>query len=180
MRALFIGRFQPFHKGHLEVVREIARGFTPVIVIGSAEVSHTQADPFTAGERYLMIRESLRDGGVREYDIVPVMNVNRYAVWVAHIVSLVPPFGTVVTSNPLTARLFREQGFEVRTPAPYSRAVFRGTHIRNLMRHGGPWEELVPPAVSRIIGELGGVERVRELTGSDRTDGGRGGDGGEA
>ncbi|MDF2956278.1 MAG: Nicotinamide mononucleotide adenylyltransferase, partial [Candidatus Alkanophagales archaeon MCA70_species_2] len=36
MRALYIGRFQPYHKGHHFVIKEIASQFDEiVIVIGS-------------------------------------------------------------------------------------------------------------------------------------------------
>jgi nicotinamide-nucleotide adenylyltransferase len=167
MRALFIGRFQPFHNGHLEVIREIAREFIPIVVIGSAEVSHTINDPFTAGERYLMISESLKSEGITEFAIIPIMDVNRYGIWVSHITTLVPTFDVVIANNPLTRRLFSEQGFEVRSPKRYSREVFRGTYIRELMLSGGEWEPLVPAAVSSVINDLQGVARMRELGRSD-------------
>jgi nicotinamide-nucleotide adenylyltransferase len=40
--CLLIGRFQPFHKGHLQVVKTIARDCDDIIIgIGSAQYSHT-------------------------------------------------------------------------------------------------------------------------------------------
>ena len=54
MRGLLIGRFQPFHGGHLEVVRKIRTdrpAASLLIGIGSAEESYTWENPFTAGER---------------------------------------------------------------------------------------------------------------------------------
>ncbi|MCK5309571.1 MAG: adenylyltransferase/cytidyltransferase family protein, partial [Thermoplasmata archaeon] len=54
MRGLIIGRFQPFHKGHFEVLKEIAGQVDKLIIgIGSADESYTFEDPFTAGERHL-------------------------------------------------------------------------------------------------------------------------------
>ena len=59
--GLIIGRFQPFHNGHMEVLRKIFAECDHVIIgIGSAQYSHTDKDPFTAGERYHMIAEALR------------------------------------------------------------------------------------------------------------------------
>ena len=65
IRGLFIGRFSPFHLGHLQMIKTILSEVDElIIVIGSAQQSHTMTDPFTAGERGLMIRESLRTEGI--------------------------------------------------------------------------------------------------------------------
>ena len=81
MRALFVGRFQPFHLGHLEVLLRIVKEHEPLIVIGSAEISHTLRDPFTAGERFMMIEAAMREADIEKYTIIPVINVNRYGIW---------------------------------------------------------------------------------------------------
>lgn len=171
MRALFIGRFQPFHNGHLEVIKEIAQDYEPVIVIGSAGLSHTLDDPFTAGERYLMISESLKSAGIHEFAIIPVMNVNRYGIWVSHIRTLVPPFDLVVSNNSLTRRLFSEYGYMVHSPKRYSREIFCGKYIREQMLEGGNWEKLVPDIVRQIVEDLDGVGRIRDLSHSDEPGG---------
>ncbi len=55
LTALLIGRFQPFHNGHLEVVKTISKKCDRMIIgIGSAQLSHTFENPFTAGERHLI------------------------------------------------------------------------------------------------------------------------------
>ncbi|MEM1589096.1 MAG: adenylyltransferase/cytidyltransferase family protein, partial [Candidatus Bathyarchaeia archaeon] len=47
-RGLFVGRFQPFHKGHLQAVKEILDEVDElVIVVGSAQYSHRIDNPFT-------------------------------------------------------------------------------------------------------------------------------------
>jgi bifunctional NMN adenylyltransferase/nudix hydrolase len=59
--AVFIGRFQPFHNGHLEVVRQaLAEAGRLLIVIGSDEAARRpDFVPFTAAERREMILASL-------------------------------------------------------------------------------------------------------------------------
>ena len=58
-RGLFVGRFNPFHKGHLKAVQDILEQEDEIIIaIGSTQQSHTVSDPFTAGERVLMIISS--------------------------------------------------------------------------------------------------------------------------
>ncbi|MHC1579652.1 MAG: nicotinamide-nucleotide adenylyltransferase [Candidatus Alkanophagales archaeon] len=168
MRALYIGRFQPYHKGHHAVIKEIATQFDEVvIVIGSAQKSHELDDPFTAGERYLMISKSLRDDGILNYYIVPVIDVNRNAVWVSHVESLIPPVDVVFTNNALVERLFREEGYEVRKPPLFNRREYSGTEIRRRMLCGEAWEDLVPEAVVEVIKEIDGVGRLRDLARTD-------------
>jgi nicotinamide-nucleotide adenylyltransferase len=111
VRALIVGRFQPFHKGHLSAVLEVlAKCDDLVIVVGSAEESHTLANPFTASERYQMIISSLPEEALQKVHVVPVRDVNRYAIWVNHIESYVPPFDVVYSNSAVTRSLFRQVG----------------------------------------------------------------------
>lgn len=168
-RALFVGRFQPFHLGHLEVCKRIADAHERLVVaIGSAEQSHTPANPFTAAERHAMIEAALDEARIARYALVPVPDVNRNAIWVAHVASLVPPFHTLYSNNPLPRRLFAEAGYEVRAATFHDRERFEGTRIRKLMVDDGGWEELVPKAVARVVHEIGGVDRLRMLADEDR------------
>ena len=163
--CLLIGRFQPFHKGHLQVVRSIAKKCDSLIIgIGSAQYSHTFENPFTAGERHLMISRALKDEGMKEYFLVPIVDINRYAVWVSHVISLVPPFEVVFTNNNLTRRLFSEAKYEVRDSPMFNREIYSGTEIRRRMSMGQEWRDLVPPAVAKVIDDIDGVNRIRDLT----------------
>ena len=163
--CLLLGRFQPFHKGHLQVVRSIAKKCDSLIIgIGSAQYSHTFENPFTAGERHLMISRALKDEGMKEYFLVPIVDINRYAVWVAHVVSLVPPFEVVFTNNNLTRRLFSEAKYEVRDSPMFNREIYSGTEIRHRIASGEEWRDLVPTAVAKVIDDIDGVNRIRDLT----------------
>ncbi|MDD2626241.1 MAG: nicotinamide-nucleotide adenylyltransferase [Candidatus Methanomethylophilus sp.] len=166
--SLVIGRFQPLHKGHMDVIRKCAAESDHLTVgIGSAQYSHEPENPFTAGERYCMIDEALHDAGVDNYSIVPIEDLNRYSVWVSHVVSMCPPFSVVYSNNPFTRRLFVEAGYEVRASPMYDRAIYSGTEVRRRMVHGTDWESLVPPAVVEVIDSIDGVGRVREISQRD-------------
>ncbi len=169
MRALYIGRFQPYHLGHHEVIKHIASEVDEVIIcIGSAQRSHEPENPFTAGERYLMISKSLRDNNVFNFYIVPVLDVNRNAIWVSHIESLIPPVDVVYTNNPLIERLFREQSYKVHTPLLFNRKEYSGSEIRRRMENRENWEELVPKAVVEVIKEIKGISRMDDLCRNDK------------
>ena len=162
-RTLFIGRFQPFHKGHLAMVKKILQDNDEVIIgIGSAQYSHTGENPFTAGERFEMIKRALDAEGIREYHIVPIPDTHVHSVWVSHVKSLVPAFDAVVTNSDLVVRLFREHGLKVLSPALVSREKYSGTEVRRRMQKGGDWKSLVPPVVAAYIEEIDGIERIRE------------------
>lgn len=170
MRALYVGRFQPFHLGHLEVVKRILKEYHElIIIVGSAQHSHTLENPFTAGERIQMITEALNEEGIekRVYSI-PIDDTHRHSVWVSHVESLVPAFDTVFSNEPITIRLFKEAGYTVKRTELIERENWSGTHIRRKMLHHELWEECVPRAVARIINEIDGITRMRELARSDK------------
>lgn len=164
--SLIIGRFQPLHNGHMEVIRKVAAESDHLIIgIGSAQYSHTRENPFTAGERYLMIAEALKAEGIDDAYVVPVEDLNRYSVWVSQVKSICPPFSIVYSNNQYTRRLFYEAGFEVRDSPLYNRSEYSGTQVRQKILEGGDWKSLVPGKVAEIIEEIDGVSRIMELMG---------------
>lgn len=164
-RALFPGRFQPPHWGHVYAVREILGEVDElVIAVGSAQFNYIVKDPFTAGERIWMLREALREGGVDLSRVVtiPIPNVENNWEWLGRVKSYVPPFQVVYTGNPFVAMLFKEAGYEVRQQPMYQRERYSSTRVRELILRGDPqWEELVPRSVAAIIRQIGGLERLK-------------------
>ncbi len=169
-RGVLIGRFQPPHKGHVEVFKQILREVDELIVgIGGAQESHTLENPFTAGERMLMITRALAEAGVNlsRVHIIPIPDVNNNAIWVSHVISLSPPFSVVYSGNPLVKRLFKEAGFKTKTPPPFKRKEYWGTNIRDRMINGRRWENLVPKSVVEVMREINAVERMKDLSKTD-------------
>lgn len=170
-RAVFVGRFQPFHKGHLGALQDILEKVDEVIiVVGSAQYSHSLDNPFTTGERITMIRRALENEEIKptRYWIVPVPDAHVHMVWVAQVVGYTPKFDVVYTNEPLTRRLFTEAIFKVESVAFHKRKVYSATEIRRRMLKGENWEELVPNSVVEFIKKIDGVERVQDLSETDR------------
>ena len=166
MRGLLVGRFQPFHLGHLSLVQEIRRRRPeePLLIgIGSAQASYTLENPFTAGERFEMIERALAEARISGCVPVPLIDVDRHAIWVAHVASLLPPFDRVYTNNPLTKRLFLAGGYQVEGTPLFDRDRFEGTRVRGLLREDGAWARELPPAVAGYLTSLHAVERFREI-----------------
>src|SRR5438552_3304213 len=94
--------------GHFLMVKRILESNGEIIVgIGSAQYSHTGENPFTAGERYEMIKRALDAEGIHNYHIVPIPDTHVHSVWVSHVTSIVPRFDIVYTNADLVVRLFR-------------------------------------------------------------------------
>jgi nicotinamide-nucleotide adenylyltransferase len=176
--ALFVGRFQPFHNGHLYATQLILRGAEEIIlVIGSAEKSHELSNPFTAGERIEMMRRALRAAEVDplRYILVPVPDAEAHTAWVSKVVAYTPKFDIVYTNQPLTRRLFLESGYEVREIPLYMRSEYSATEIRRRMLEGGDWGSLLPKEVYSFIREIQGDERIRDLAKTDNVPSNTGG-----
>lgn len=169
MRGFFVGRFQPYHLGHHEVIKNIIKEVDELIIgIGSAQESHTLENPFTAGERILMIVRALEELNIdKRVYVIPLEDIYRNSLWVSHVCSMVPPFDVVYTNNPLVYRLFKEAGFKVKSTKMYNRKEYQGTEIRKKMLNGENWEKYVPKAVAEVIKEIDGISRIREIAAKD-------------
>jgi len=170
-RGLFVGRFQPIHKGHVKAMSNILKQIDElVIVIGSAQYSHRADNPFTVGERITMIRKTLEGEGIplTRCWIIPVPDIHIHMMWVAEVVGYTPKFDIVFTNEPLTRRLFIEAGFKVKPVPFYKRKIYSATEIRERMLNNKSWEELVPKSAAQFIKEIHGIERIQDLAKTDK------------
>ncbi len=167
LRGLLVGRMQPVHEGHLQVIKTILQEVDEVIIgIGSAQLSHTLKDPFTAGERVMMLTKALSENKISasKYYIIPIQDVECNSIWVAHIKMLTPPFECVYSGNPLVQRLFKESGYTVTQPPLFNREIYSGTEVRRRMLAGGDWKSLIPQSVVEVITEIDGISRIKDLS----------------
>ena len=166
-RGFYIGRFQPYHDGHHSMVAQIAEEVDELVLgIGSAGDSHTERNPFTAGERTMMLTKAVAEFDLVTY-VVPIEDLERNSVWVSHVQSMSPSFDVAYSNNPLVIQLFREAGVEVRQSPMFNREVLEGAEVRHRMIAGEDWEALVPDFVVGVIEEFGGLERIRMVSDTD-------------
>ncbi len=170
-RGLYVGRFQPFHLGHLESIQYVLKeADEAVVAIGSAQYSHNANNPFTAGERLVMIRRALEEAKV-DYSrvwVVPVPDVHLHMLWVAALEGYTPRFNIVYSNEPLTRRLFMEAGYKVKRIRFFERKNYNSTLVREKILHDDSWTTLVPKSVAEFITEIDGVNRLRDLMATDK------------
>jgi nicotinamide-nucleotide adenylyltransferase len=89
-------------------------------------------------------------------------------LWVSALEGYTPKFEIVYSNEPLTRRLFTEAGYKVKAIQFFERKVFSSTDIRAKMVEGESWKNLVPKSVAAFIAEIDGVNRLSDLTKSDK------------
>jgi nicotinamide-nucleotide adenylyltransferase len=167
VRGILIGRMQPIHKGHIQVIKKILEEVDEIIIgIGSAQLSHELKDPFTAGERIVMVTQALVEENIdsSRYYIIPMEDINFNAIWAAHVKMMTPPFSIVYSGNPLVKQLFSEEGYEVRNPPLFDRIHLSGSEVRRRILNDENWQELVLESTISVMEEINGVERIKNLS----------------
>ena len=163
-KGLILGRFQPFHLGHLNVVQEVMKeGLLPIIGIGSSEEENTLNNPFTSQERIAMIKLILDELGTK-YEICEIPDINDNDKYVSHLETFIPEFDYIYSGNALVQRLFREAGHNVVIPEFVNREDWEGSSIRQAMMEGDGWEQAVPRQIVDKIHTLNGTERLKRLS----------------
>ena len=164
MDGLLIGRFQPFHLGHLHAIRyALSRARRLWIGIGSSNRRPERQNPFSSGERMEMIRSSLDGGTLRKIRIFEVPDLYDHEKWAENIKATVPRFDAVFTNDGLTAHIYSRQGVEV-FPIPLEdRDLLSGTAIRDKILGGGNWQDCVPAGTKNVLVRTGAHDRLKGL-----------------
>ena len=168
--GLFVGRFQPFHKGHLDIVKKILEENDHIILaIGSAEKNYVPENPLTAGERYHLIDETLRAEKIpcENYSIIPIRNINNYALWVDHMNLYLPPYDTIDTGSQIVKACYEgsqsnKQLIQIKRVLPISATKIREA-ITNSTDTNSEWEALVPPHTAKLLKEMKIPQRLKDI-----------------
>jgi len=166
VRALFVGRFQPLHWGHVKVIEWLLSSHDVIVAIGSADKALTFENPFTAGERHEMFLRYFNG----EIKICTVPDTNgRASLWGAYLRHWCPRFDVVYSNNVYVRTSLMYSGIETRRHPMFEAEVYSGTSIRKLMAEKNPsWRGLVPSSVAEYIDEIGGIDRISSLARVER------------
>ncbi len=156
--GVVIGRFQPFHDGHLSLVNAaFAQSDRVIIVIGSARGARTVKNPWRAEEREEMIRAALRPEHQERLDVVHVRDYfNNDNLWLSEVQGKVKEivedpeeeiclFGNAKDESTSYLRSFPQ--WQDQQPGSLQRVS--ATEIRRDYFEGGSdWTKLVPPPIA--------------------------------
>jgi len=170
MRGLMMGRFQPFHLGHLDLVRQILKECDEVVIaITSSQFNYLEKDPFTAGERIEMIHSSITEADLNlgKCFILAIENQFNIATWSSYLKSTLPQFDTVYSGNDYVTMLLADSNIKVVKPVFLNREQYNATKIRAMIVSDEDWEKFVPSAVSEFIKKINGKHRIETISKSD-------------
>ena len=170
MRGLMMGRFQPFHKGHLELVKQILEQCDEVIIaITSAQFNYLEKDPFTAGERIEMIHNCIKESEIdlNRCFVISIENQFNIATWASYLKSALPHFDKVYSGNDYVSMLLADSGIEVVKPEFLDREQFNATKIRSMIISDQNWKDSVPNAVYEFLTKIDAKTRLSVISKSD-------------
>ena len=164
MNGLLIGRFQPFHQGHLDALRFALLKVDKLWVgLGSSNQPPLGNNPFSAEERKKMILSSVDDSIRNKIEIYFIPDLEDHKKWVEHIDSIVPKFDIVFTNDEMTKYLYSKRDTKVVEIPFTNRDVLSGTNIRNLILCDQQWEEFVPDGTKNFLNKINAKERLKNL-----------------
>lgn len=154
-RVMYIGRFQPFHRGHHHVVSDLRQENELIVGIGSSEKHGTEENPLRFFERYRVIRNCFPD-----LRVIAIPDRDDDRLWTGQILDKFE-VDRAVSGEPVTRRCFRKADVGVEHPDYMNKEKYSGTHIRETARKGGEWRDLVPDCSLEILRDIGFEQRVR-------------------
>jgi len=181
--ALYLGRFQPFHKGHFRLILGL-RGKYDKVVIGlcSCQKHHTKRNPFTFWERYEMITNTLDRLylGKDWYEIIPIPDIECPERWAQFVDAIFGKRDVVITNNPNTRDLFESigdkvEGFPVERvyiginhnqrygSNKYGYTDVSGTKVRDSLSKDNVWQLMVPYTVLNYLISINAKDRIKQI-----------------
>lgn len=164
MNGLLIGRFQPFHLGHLEAIKYALSKVDKLFLgIGSSNKPIGKENPFLADERRLMIEQSIDKKNLSKIQIFDIPDFDNHQKWMENIEKTVPHFDIVFSNDEMTRKMYDRHGIKTSEIPFIKREKFSGTKIREKIKTNQNWRELVPSGTQKILDEIKVKDRLSSL-----------------
>ncbi|MEC4849149.1 MAG: nicotinamide-nucleotide adenylyltransferase [Nitrosarchaeum sp.] len=164
MDGLLIGRFQPFHLGHLDALHFALSKVDKLWVgLGSSNKSLDKNNPFSVEERKEMILSSIDDSMKQRIQIYFIPDLDNHIKWIELINTIVPKSDIIFTNDELTRHLYSKRNVTVMSIPFVKRNILSGTNIRNMIISDQKWEDLVPEGTKHFLNKISGKQRLKNL-----------------
>ncbi len=153
--GLVVGRFQPFHKGHLHLFRKSLETADRIIIaVGSSNIKNKD-NPLSYRMRVEMLRKVISEEGIGDkvIKIIPSPDDPSDDVWLEKLLKKTGRFDIAFGNNDWTNDILEIAGYKVASIRFLKRKIYQGVIIRRLFRKGKDWEERVPSYLVGFIRE---------------------------
>jgi nicotinamide-nucleotide adenylyltransferase len=144
--ALVVGRFQPFHKGHLYLINKTFEVADKIIIaVGSSNIKNND-NPLPYETRVAMLNKVIghEKWTDRIIKIIPSPDDPSDDVWLKLLLENAGMFDIAIGNNSWTNGILKNAGYKVLEIPYYKRNLYQGIYIRKLFKNGGNWQERVP------------------------------------
>ncbi len=164
MNGLLIGRFQPFHLGHLEALQfALSKVDKLWLGLGSSNKPMEKTNPFSVEERKQMIMSSIDDSIKNKISIYPIPDLDNHVKWIENIDTIVPDYQIVFSNDPMTEHLYSKRNVNVMTIPFFKRDQLSGTRLRDLIKSDQKWDDLVPEGTKLLLQKFDAKNRLKIL-----------------
>ena len=164
MNGLLIGRFQPFHLGHLEALQfALSKVDKLWLGLGSSNKPMEKTNPFTVEERQQMILSSIDDSIKNKISIYSIPDLDNHVKWIENIDTIVPDYQIVFSNDPMTEHLYSKRDVNVMTIPFFKRDQLSGTRLRDLIKSDQKWDDLVPEGTKLLLQKFDAKNRLKIL-----------------
>jgi nicotinamide-nucleotide adenylyltransferase len=162
--GVYWGRFNPPHRGHLALIKRLAKKVDFLIVaVGNSEARDTKRNPFDGDERVKMLRSYLREEKVGVKKVIAVEDGDSWASSIHNLFGKCGEFDVLFTDHKIIARLI---GDRVKVVGFRRAGNVSSTLVRDSIARGEEWESLTGRSVVALIKKFDGVERIRRAYGA--------------
>lgn len=165
MKAGFLGRFQPLHLGHHNVIKQKKKDYKDFsIIIGSPERSRTEKNPLTFEERKELIKDcfpkievlGIADTEERPQESDPETTANQK--WSEEFEK--KGFDIIISGNDKVKEILEKHtDIEVERPEMFNESIYSGTEVRRRIKSGEEWRYLTPECSHEPLEEL--IEKIK-------------------
>jgi len=164
MNGLLIGRFQPFHLGHLDALQFALSKVDKLWVgLGSSNLPPQKDNPFSAEQRQEMILSSIDDVMKEKISIYFIPDLDNHMKWIEKIDTIVPKFDIIFSNDELTNHLYSKRNIQVMAIPFLKRDKLSGTRIRDLIISDQNWNDLVPEGSKNFLEKINVKNHLKNL-----------------
>ncbi len=162
---LIIGRFQPFHSGHLSIIKKYyKKKYFIKLIIGSSQKAHQKNNPFTKDERIDMIEKTFKEHNIKNYKLITIPDTNCDREWMRLVKQKAEPFDVLFTGNQWVKKLFKKEDVEIHEFNEKFERIkgIKAKDIRKTLTSIKTKKGL-PQAVYKQLKVIGAFDRLKDL-----------------